>query len=792
MKKTLTLLLLLAGLTLDAQAEPLTWNGAEGHMTWNTSYYYWLQGDTPALYTNGSDVVFGDNGSGEVTLAGDLKPASVLVDSSKDYTFSGDGKLVGEGTTLTKSGSGTLTINTANDYTGGTSINGGTLVLGDNKALGKGSVILGSNATLNLNDHTLSNTITLNGDASIGNGTFNGNLTVGEGKTLTLFDDLTSSATISLGDNATLDLDDHTFSNSVTLTGDATIDNGAINGDITVDGNMELFIIGTVSGKGTVILGHNAFLNLDGGTLDKDVIIKGSSSNRNYAQIYSGTLNGDITVGENVDLSMSFSPRGTGTVTLGDGAHLYASPDFTLDVYVAGNASVSYGTLNGNVTVAEGKSLFLTRGAAINGTITVGNGTTLDMGGGQAKLSKFVFTGQSATVDNGTLLVESGETVSLNPALTGSATISLGDNATLDLDGHTFSNSVTLTGRAAISNGAINGDIIVDGHIDLHIIGTVSGEGSVILDHNAFLNLDGGTLDKDVIIKGSSSNRNDVQIHEGTLNGDVIVGENVDLRMSFSPRGTGTVTLGDGVHLYASPDFTLDVYVAGNASVSDGTLNGNVTVAEGKSLFLTRGAAINGTITSGKTTVKALNTDKEGLLQEISVSDGLIAGTDRKTSLADGLYIESEANLMIKNMTITANNEIHVGEHTITLQDVTIKLSDDICELKERTFYFDLTYLINCDLVMENVLLDASDLTLPPGFDPAAVDAVVFDFGEDVTITEATGLDMREGNYWSPSLNLVQQGKVIFTKLVETPEPTTGVLSLLALSLLAGRRRRRN
>ena len=114
MKKTLTLLLLLAGLTLDAQAETLTWNGAEDHMTWNTSYNYWLQGDTPAQYTNGSDVVFGDNGSGEVVLDGTLKPGSVLVEADNEYTFSGTGKLSGS-MQLTKNGSGTLPINTAND-----------------------------------------------------------------------------------------------------------------------------------------------------------------------------------------------------------------------------------------------------------------------------------------------------------------------------------------------------------------------------------------------------------------------------------------------------------------------------------------------------------------------------------------------------------------------------------------------------------------------------------------------------------------------------------------------------
>ena len=131
-----------------------------------------------------------------------------------------------------------------------------------------------------------------------------------------------------------------------------------------------------------------------------------------------------------------------------------------------------------------------------------------------------------------------------------------------------------------------------------------------------------------------------------------------------------------------------------------------------------------------------------------------------------------------------------MGQHTITLQDVTIKISDDVCSLINGIYIIDLQSLINCDLEIENVQLDASDLTLPQGFDPAT-DTVTFDFGTDVTIKQATGVDMRLGDYWSSSLNLDTKGQVIFTKLVGTPEPTTGTLSLLALATLAARRRRK-
>ena len=193
---------------------------------------------------------------------------------------------------------------------------------------------------------------------------------------------------------------------------------------------------------------------------------------------------------------------------------------------------------------------------------------------------------------------------------------------------------------------------------------------------------------------------------------------------------------------------------------------------------------------AGRATITALKENEPGLLGNLALSTDIILGAGRDASLADGLKIQSDADLMIKNMTITANNEIHVGENTITLNQVTIDLSQAKYELVGSDYYFQLQDLINCTLEMDDVVFDASALELPEGFDPATT-SVVFDFGDDVTIRQATGLDMRLGNYWSPSLNLDEQGKVIFTKLVETPEPTTGTLSLLALAALAARRRRK-
>ncbi len=139
------------GDTLYYEARPTleiaTWNDSEGNGCWNASSVNWVQEGVDYLYKDGVAVVFGDAGAGDVKLVGTLKPGRVEVDTDKDYTFSGDGQLSGS-MMLTKKGSGTLTVNTANDYSGITELLGGTLVIGNEKALGTGAIFTAGDSTL--------------------------------------------------------------------------------------------------------------------------------------------------------------------------------------------------------------------------------------------------------------------------------------------------------------------------------------------------------------------------------------------------------------------------------------------------------------------------------------------------------------------------------------------------------------------------------------------------------------------------------------------------------------------
>ena len=166
-------------LFLKPELTTATWSGAVS-MAWNTENLNWSQGEYAYRYTDGVDVVFDNSGAaGEVELQGEFSPVSVLVDNDAEhgYTFSGEGRLTGD-MQLTKDGEGTLTINTENDYTGGTILNAGTLEAGNASAFGSGSIQI-NGGTLNLGWLTVSNTVAAeNAEVVLRNGSLSGDFTV--------------------------------------------------------------------------------------------------------------------------------------------------------------------------------------------------------------------------------------------------------------------------------------------------------------------------------------------------------------------------------------------------------------------------------------------------------------------------------------------------------------------------------------------------------------------------------------------------------------------------------------
>src|SRR5204862_4027025 len=98
----------------------ITWDGT-GNI-WDYLANDWTNGaGGQVLFHHGDNVRFTDSGVANpaVTLGAAVDPASVLVDSASPYSFLGSFKITA-GASVTKNNSSTLTVLTANDFSGPT------------------------------------------------------------------------------------------------------------------------------------------------------------------------------------------------------------------------------------------------------------------------------------------------------------------------------------------------------------------------------------------------------------------------------------------------------------------------------------------------------------------------------------------------------------------------------------------------------------------------------------------------------------------------------------------------
>ncbi len=119
-------------LYLDVQgmrdASEIVWTGSENG-NWdlaNTKNF--LNGGSSDFFVSGDEVIFNDDAvSTNVNITENISPAAINVNSSKNFTFSGEGSIVAGA--FVKEGTGTVTMNTENTYTGGNAIIGGTVAV---------------------------------------------------------------------------------------------------------------------------------------------------------------------------------------------------------------------------------------------------------------------------------------------------------------------------------------------------------------------------------------------------------------------------------------------------------------------------------------------------------------------------------------------------------------------------------------------------------------------------------------------------------------------------------------
>ncbi|MGD0649969.1 MAG: autotransporter-associated beta strand repeat-containing protein [Verrucomicrobiia bacterium] len=407
----------------------ITWAGDETANVWDTGLTAnWLNSGVPDRFFPLDNVKFDDTGSTNpsVNLVGILNPASVTVTATVDYTFSGSGSLTNPAT-LTKSGAGRLTINTANSSTNRMTILAGTVQLGDGVTYngswsgsisnlaslivantgsltmpgnisGSGSITKDAAGTL-----TLTGTNTYSGTTAILTGT----LQIGEGGTsgtlgtnnvvnngalvFSRSDTFTNSAAISgagsltkMGSGILTLTGSNTYSGGTTVGGGALFlarNNAAGTGTITVSGKVQVgdgvLITNRLVSTGTT----DAIIDCPSGTGMWMSVVSASGS----AQFRPGTTGGTLVL-TNMTGTLAgnyfFVPRGTvvfagntAISTTGTGLGFGRSDGNTVAVTIKDNASLSFGnapmgsaknmpTLS--LTLQDSATLIMTAGGSAN------------------------------------------------------------------------------------------------------------------------------------------------------------------------------------------------------------------------------------------------------------------------------------------------------------------------------------------------------------------------------------------------------------------------------------------
>jgi len=590
-----------------------------------------LSGGTATGYYQGAvtgtdSVTFDDTaiGTRNINLTTTLTPIAITVDNSgAAYTFSGAGKISGA-TTLTKSGAGTLILaNTGlNDYTGLTTINAGTLQVGDGITAGAG--LLGGDVVLNggtllLNrpvgdDSNLANTVHGTGalvqgggnvvTATGNNAAFSGTISVTSGALRLGNANATGSAVVHIGSAGTLDLAGYNLANSLQINGGTLKQTGiasTVSGPVAVSGapvfvvnsGDTLRITGSVSGTG-------GFSKNGSGTL----IVSGNNNYSGPVTVSTGTLQvGSATALGSVADATTVQSGATLDLAGFSSAESIVLAGGTLQSSTGTGGSISSAVLisgGGTVDVPAGSAFALSGGVNGSGGFVKTSGGLMELGG-----SNLLSGGIS--VNGGTLLLDSPQ------ALPAVDSISLAAGTTLAF---AFPLVQAHLAKAAVTANAVTIALGVDDANDLNFAGltaaSLGATGTVTYSGNL-------TPATDYLLGGGGG----VLTVAANLTG----GHN----LTVGSTGAGTVVL-TGANTFAgavsvSTGSTLQLGVAGALGSAANTL------------------AVNGVLdlngfnaTSGNLSGSGTITDNQAALGTSYLTDNIPSGTSTFSgSLADGL-----------------------------------------------------------------------------------------------------------------------------------------------------------
>ena len=521
-----------------------------------------IGGSTTIDNTTGSALVLitnnTQNWNSDFTFTGsdslDLGTGAVSMNASRTLTVSANtltvgGAISGSGFSLTKNGAGTLVLSGNNTYTGTTTLNAGTLVIGSTGLLGAGSYAgnIGIGGTFRM-ESNLNQTFSgvLSGSGSLikegsgtltlsgANNTFNGPITVGAGRlvgnTSNLLGPITNDGELEFSEPGTAAYTsvisgsgslmksgsgDLTLSAENTYTGTTTISAGTLTlgasgriadtSSLNVSGtfNMGGFneTLGSIQGSGSILLGS--------GTLTTN-----SSTNTTFSGVISGTGGGLVKQGSgNLTLSGNNNYTGVttisaGTLTLGasgsiaDASNLNVSGTFNMAGFneTLGSIEGAGSIVLGSGTLTTNSSSSTTFSGALSGT----GGVLVKQGSGNLTLS-------------GSNTQTGGITVTAGRLLAGADTNLGGAAAALTLDGGTFAMTTAFdTSRALIlgSSGGTLDTTAAGNSTFMTLSGVISGNGSLTIAANGQLNV---TSPGRLMISGTNTFTGNITITSGVV-----------------------------------------------------------------------------------------------------------------------------------------------------------------------------------------------------------------------------------------------------------------------------------
>lgn len=143
----------------------IVWRGTT-NANWDLATANWQKTASVTAFQDGSPTRI-DDGTNvtSINLASSVSPGSMVFDSTKNYSIGGAGSINGA-MILEKKGAGTLTLSSANGFTGGTVVSGGTVVISNVAALGTGPVTL-AGGTWDIGTLAPENSVVLSSNSSI-------------------------------------------------------------------------------------------------------------------------------------------------------------------------------------------------------------------------------------------------------------------------------------------------------------------------------------------------------------------------------------------------------------------------------------------------------------------------------------------------------------------------------------------------------------------------------------------------------------------------------------------------